>query len=191
MERPSTLLRAARKSNSLTQVDLARKSRIHQGNISEIENGRDLSVSTFERLLRGTGHGLFALPTRRADVSEVARAIRLKLNQGNAPSALRSLIQLNDNLTAEHGLLRGILGLLEPEPTGRKEWDASLAALVSWRLREEGLPLPSWVEKDRFFLARPTLLEVDSADPVPPADAIPDEFARRNLLVWEDTFRSI
>ncbi len=191
MERTSSLLRAARKSNSLTQIGLAQKSRVHQGNISEIENGRDLSVSTFERLLKGTGHGLFALPVRRADVAEVAQRIRLKLKQGNALSALRALIQLNDNLVAEHGLLRGVLGLLEPEPTGRREWDAALAALVSWRLREEGLPLPSWVEKDRFFLSKPTVLEVDSADPIPPTEAIPHEFARRNLLVWEDTFRSV
>ena len=191
MVRPSILLRAARKSNSLTQIGLAQKSRVHQGNISEIENGRDSSVRTFERLLKGAGHGLFVLPTRRADVSEVASRIRLSLKQGNKLSALRALIQLNDNLLAERGLLRGVLGLLEPEPTGQEEWDAALAGLVSWRLIEEGLPLPGWVEKDRFFLTRPTILEVDSADPIPPAEAIPHEFARRNLLVWEDTFRSV
>jgi transcriptional regulator with XRE-family HTH domain len=191
MERTSTLLRAARKSNSLTQIDLAQKTQVHQGNISEIENGRGLSVSTFERLLKGAGHGLFALPIRRADVAEVARTIRRELSQGNTVSALRALIQLNDNLVAEHGLLRGVLGLLEPEPTGRREWDAALAALVSWRLAEEDVPLPTWVEKDRFFLSKPTVLEVDSADPIPPTEAIPHEFARRGVLAWEDTFRSV
>ena len=175
----------------MTQSDLAQKSQVHQGNISEIEGGRDVTVSTYDRLLKGTGYGLFALPLRRADVSDIARSIRAELKRGNKLSALRALIQLNDNLVAEHGLLRGVLGLLEPEPTGRKEWDAALAALVAWRLEEEKIPLPSWVDKDRFFLTRPTTLEVDPADPIPPAAAIPHEFARRGVLVWEDTFRSV
>jgi transcriptional regulator with XRE-family HTH domain len=191
MERASTLVRAARKSRLLTQVDLAQKAHIHQSNLSEIENGRDLSVSTLDRLLTATGHGLYALPVRRADASETARALQSKLKSGNREGALRVLIQLNDNLVAEHGLLRGVLGLAEPESTGRPEWDAALAGLVAWRLTEEGLPTPTWVEDDRFFLRRPRTLDVDPADPIPTPEDIPHEFARRGVLVWADTFESI
>ena len=111
MNRSSTLVRAARKSASLTQGELATRTRVHQGNISEIESGRDLSVRTLEKLLSAAGYGLFALPIRKADACEVAGVIRVELKRGNKDGALRALLQLNDNLVSEHGLLRGVLGL--------------------------------------------------------------------------------
>lgn len=191
MSRASTLVRSARKSRSLTQVDLAEQTQVHQSNISDIEGGRDLNVSTLERLLQGTGHTLFALPIQKADVTEAANAIRGLLKDGNTQGALRALIQLNDNLVSEHGLRRGVLGLCEPEPTGDQVWDAALAGLVAWRLAEENIPLPAWVDKPRFILPRPRSLRIDSADPIPDAVDIPPEFARRGVLVWADTFESV
>jgi hypothetical protein len=175
----------------MTQVGLGEKAQVHQSNISDIEGGRDLSVSTLERLLQGTGHKLFALPIQRADVTEAAHAIRGLLKGGNTQGALRVLIQLNDNLVSEHGLSRGVLGLCEPEPTGNQEWDAALAGLVAWRLTEENIPLPTWVDKPRFFLTLPRTLRIDAADPVPAISDIPPEFARRGVLVWADTFESV
>jgi transcriptional regulator with XRE-family HTH domain len=191
MSRASTLIRSARKSRSLTQADLSQKAQVYQSNISAIESGRDLSVSTLEKLLAATGYGLFALPIRTADVTEAARAIRAQLGKGNTQGAIRTLIQLNDNLISEHGLLRGVLGLSEPESTGSPVWDAALAGLVSWRLSEENIPIPAWVDKDRFFLSRPRGLRIDPADPLPTASDIPPEFARRGVLVWKDTFKSV
>ena len=148
-------------------------------------------MSTLERLLQGTGHTLFALPIQKADVTEAANAIRGLLKGGNTQGALRALIQLNDNLVSEHGLRRGVLGLCEPEPTGNQVWDAALAGLVAWRLAEENIPLPAWVDKPRFILPRPRSLRIDSADPIPDAVDIPPEFARRGVLVWADTFVSV
>jgi len=191
MSKASTLIRSARKSRSLTQVDLAEQAQVHQSNISGIESGRDLSVSTLEKLLRATGHQLFALPIQKADVTEAASAIREHLKADNTQSALRVLIQLNDNLVSEHGLQRGVLGISEPEPTGNPVWDAALAGLVAWRLAEENIPLPTWVDKSRFFLPLPRSLQIDSADPVPDTLDIPPEFARRGVLVWADTFGSV
>lgn len=191
MSRASTLVRSARKSGSLTQVDLAEQTQVHQSNISDIEGGRDLSVSTLERLLRGTGHQLFALPVQKADVTEAASSIRVHLKACNTQGALRLLIQLNDNLVSEHGLRRGVLGLCEPEPTGNQVWDAALAGLVAWRLSEENIPLPTWVDKPRFFLRLPRTLRIDTADPIPAISDIPPEFARRGVLVWADTFVSV
>jgi transcriptional regulator with XRE-family HTH domain len=191
MSRASTLIRSARKSQSLTQVGLGEQAQVHQSNISDIESGRDLSVSTLERLLRGTGHQLFALPIQKADVTEAASAIRVHLKGGDTQGALRVLIQLNDNLVSEHGLRRGVLGISEPEPTGNQVWDAALAGLVAWRLTEENIPLPTWVDKSRFFLPLAHNLSIDSADPIPAASDIPPEFARRGVLVWADTFESV
>jgi hypothetical protein len=113
------------------------------------------------------------------------------LRAKNTDRALRTLIQFNDNLVAEKGLLRGVLCVAEPELTGYPLWDAALAGLVSWRLVEEGVPRPEWVVAPERFLAQPHTLSADSADPIPPAEAIPAEFAKRGVLVWRDTFESI
>lgn len=191
MSRASTLIRSARKSHELTQAELAELTDVHQGNISDIESGRDLNVSTLEKLLRGARHQLFALPIQKADALDAARAIRVHLKTGNTQGALRALIQLNDNLVSEHGLLRGVLAISEPEPTGERVWDAALAGLVAWRLNEDTVPLPQWVEKDRYFLQNPRSLSVDPADPSPTASDIPAEFARRGVLVWANTFESV
>ncbi|WP_420898472.1 helix-turn-helix domain-containing protein [Cryobacterium lactosi] len=126
----STLVRAARRSRRITQARLAELTGIDQASVSHHERGRDAAYSTVDRLLAGTGHRLYAAPTRRDDAASSAEAIRQHLRADDTDRALRALLQLNDNLTAEHGLVRGILGLTEPERTGDRVWDAAIAALV-------------------------------------------------------------
>jgi transcriptional regulator with XRE-family HTH domain len=191
MTSASTLVRAARKSRQLTQEQLAEISHIDQGSVSRSERGRAADFSTIDRLLAGAGHRLYSAPTRRDDAASVAAEIRGQLRSHDKDRALRALLQLNDNLLAEHGLVRGVLGLAEPEPTGDLVWDAALAALVAWRLGEEDIPVPAWVDESERFLEKPRTLEVDSADPVPPLSEVPAEFARRGVLAWRDTFASV
>ncbi|WP_449570529.1 helix-turn-helix domain-containing protein [Microbacterium sp. MC2] len=142
-------------------------------------------------MLAGAGHRLYSAPTQRDDAAAVAAEIRTRLKSGNTELALRALLQLNDNLVAERGLVRGILGLAEPESTGHRAWDAAIAALVAWRLREDGVPTPAWVDDPSRHLSEPTALTIDPADPTPPAPEVPEEFARRGVLVWRDTFASV
>ena len=104
---------------------------------------------------------------------------------------MRALLQLNDNLVAERGLVRGVLGLAEPESTKDPVWDAAIAGLVAWRLREEGLPAPDWVNAPSRHLSTPRTLGVDPADPAPPESEVPREFAERGVHVWRDTFASV
>jgi Predicted transcriptional regulators len=187
----STLVRAARKSRQLTQAQLARRARLDQPTVSRSERGRDAAFQTVDRLLGGAGHRLYSAPTRRDDAATVAGEIRTHLQRGDRDRALRALIQLDDNLVSERGLVRGVLGLAEPEPTKHPVWDAAIAAVVARRLREEGLPTPDWVDAPARYLDRPQQLRVDVADPVPPASEIPQEFAERGVLVWRDTFASV
>jgi transcriptional regulator with XRE-family HTH domain len=187
----STLLRSARKSRRLTQAQLAARVQIDQATISRSESGRDAEFSTIDRLLAGAGHRLFAAPTRRDDAAAIAADIRLQLKNGDRDRALRALIQLSDNLRAEHGLVRGVLGLAEPETTRDRVWDAAIAAVVAWRLGEELLPSPAWVDGPNRYLRTWCGLDVDPADPVPPRSEVPEEFAKRRLLVWRDTFGSV
>lgn len=191
MTNASALVRAARKSRNLTQKALAQRTNVDQGRVSRCEGGREVEFSTIERLLSSTGHRLYSAPTRRDDVATIAAAIRTDLRAGDKYSALRELIQLSDNLTSEHGLVRGVLGLAEPEPTGDRAWDAALAALVDLRLSEEGLPTPEWVDAPNRRLPAPRTLDVDPADPVPAPDDVPVEFLERGVLVWRETLASV
>ncbi len=191
MTNASTLVRAARKSRRLTQEQLATRALIDQGSVSRSERGRDASFETIDRLLSGAGYRLYSAPTRRDDAATVAAEIRRQLAAGDKDRALRALLQLNDNLVAEHGLVRGILGLAEPESTRDRVWDAALAALVAWRLGQQGIPLPAWVNLQARFLQGQRILEVDPADPVPPLSEVPTEFVARGVLVWRATFESV
>ena len=100
-------------------------------------------LSTVDRCLPDR-HRLYAAPTRR-DGAASAAAIGDHLRAKDPDRALRALLQLNDDLTAEHALVRGILALAEPEPTGDRLWDAAIAALVAWRLnRSRSRSLLGW-----------------------------------------------
>jgi transcriptional regulator with XRE-family HTH domain len=191
MTNASTLVRAARKSKQLTQEQLAQRARLDQASVSRSERGRDAEFRTVGRLLAGAGHRLYSAPTRRDDAVTVAAEIRKQLRDGDKDRALRALIQLNDNLIAERGLVRAVLCLAEPETTKDPVWDAALAAVVAWRLRDEGLPTPDWVDASGRFIPEPRGLGVDTADPVPPVSEVPEEFAKRGVLVWRDTFTSV
>lgn len=191
MTNASVLVRAARKSSGLTQKDLAERTNVDQGRVSRCERGREAEFSTIERFLRGAGHRLYSAPTRRDDAATIAAAIRGYLRAGDKYSALREFIQLSDNLASEHGLVRGILGLAEPEPTGDGAWDAALAALVDLRLSEEGLPTPAWVDGPNRRLRAPRTLDVDPADPIPAPGDVHGEFLERGVLVWRDTLASV
>ena len=181
MTNASTLVRAARKSRRLTQAQLAERARVDQGSISRSENGRDADFSTISRLLAGSGYRLYSAPSTRDDAATVAAEIRLRLNTGDKDRALRALLQLNDNLVAERGLVRGILTIAEPESTRVAVWDAAIAGLVAWRLNEEGLPLPDWTRAPSRFLHTPTTLGVDPADPTPPFDEVPVSYTHLTL----------
>lgn len=191
MANASTLVRAARKSSLLTQEQLAARARVDQATVSRSEGGRDAEFRTVDRLLAGAGHRLYSAPTRRDDAATVASEIRQRLREGDKDRALRALIQLNDNLVAERGLVRGVLGLAEPESTRDPVWDAALAAVVAWRLHDDNLPTPAWVDSPTRFLRRDQGLGIDAADPVPPDSEVPEEFAKRGVLVWRDTFASV
>lgn len=188
----ATLLRSARKNSGLTQEALASRVGMDQARVSRSEGGQESPrFDTVDKLLAGTGHRLYSLPTRRDDAATIASQIRESVAVKDSRRALRQLIQLNDNLTAETGLVRGVLGLAEPESTGKKLWDAAIAALVAWRLNEQSLPLPEWVFAPERKLERARPLSADPADPTPSKSDVPDEFAERGVLAWRDTFASV
>lgn len=185
-------LRSARKSRKLTQSQLALRTGLDQARVSRSERDDEVPrFDTVDRLLAGSGHRLYAAPTRRDDAATAASRIRRSLERGDRHEALRHLIQLNDDLLAETGLVRGVLAVTTPERTGQKLWDAAIAALVSWRLQQQQIPLPDWVADPGRTLQHAHVLRVDPADPVPgPAD-VPEPFRRHGVLAWHATFASV
>ncbi|TFD92124.1 hypothetical protein E3T61_07405 [Cryobacterium lactosi] len=59
----------------------------------------------------------------------------------------------------------------------------------AWRLNQEDIPLPEWVDNPDRALTVPVVFRVDPADPAPEREDVPDEFAERGVLAWADTLR--
>lgn len=178
------LIRDARRSSRLSQKDLSQRSGVAASSLSLIENGkRSPTIETAEKLLKHTGHTLVAIPTLRESAGAIANRIGDAVTAGRPDLALRHFIQLNDNLVAEKNEVRYSLGITEPAPTGQKHWDAAIAAVVAYRLREEGFPAPSWTLKpERRLGKRWTLNAGRYVIPVDPRD-VPAEFLERGVLV--------
>lgn len=187
----SGLIKTARSTRGLSQIELAERTGFDQAVISRYERGSGVRFSTLDKILGYTGNSLYLAPTIGLSADQAAILIAKYLKATDTQSALRVLIQLNDDLQRERGITRGILGLSEPATTGNKVWDAAIAALVAWRLNQEALPLPEWVDNPQRFLAKNHVLTFDPADPLPTESETPDEFLKRGVLVFEDTFRSV
>ncbi|GLI26447.1 hypothetical protein ARHIZOSPH14_06890 [Agromyces rhizosphaerae] len=186
-----TLIRAARRSRGLTQQALGKRARLSQSHLSLIERGhQNPSFVAVDRALRAAGHRLVSVPSVRDDAAAIAADIRSAVADRNESAALRRFIQLNDNLTAEHGVARFALTISPPEPTGSRQWDAALAALVAHHLVAEQLPVPDWAEHDARVLRRAWALGEGPYTLTPSLDRVPPEFARRRVLVDADTLIS-
>ena len=186
------LIRNARRASRLSQVALSERSGIAQSSISLIESGdRAPDWTTVDRLLASTGRGMVAIPTRREDAATIASRIAQAEKGGDDRRAARTFIQLADNLAAEHDEVRFALTVAEPASTGRKHWDAALAALVEFRLSEEGLPLPRWARDPARALSRSwTFRAGDYVVPVDP-QRVPKPFLDRKVLIDSDTLVSV
>ena len=127
-----------------------------------------------------------SIPTRRADTATIADRIAEPVAGKRPADALRHFIQLNHNLATEHDEVRFALTIAEPASTGVKYWDAAIAGLVEHRLREEGLPVPSWTGDPARTLRKSWTLDA-GCHVVPVArDRVPQAFLDRNVLIdWE------
>ena len=156
MTTAARLLRQARRACALSQRQLASSAREHQSSIADFERGKhDPGVDRLDALLGRLGYGLSALPTRRRTVADAADAIYQWLRKGDADRAYRELIQVNDDLTSEHGALRVALAVAPPALVGDSRFDAFIAALVEYRLRSERLPVPEWTSDPERRIAEP------------------------------------
>ena len=187
----SRLVRQARTCSGLTQRAIGERADVPQSVIARAETGgRDLNSSGLDRILRATGYQLTTIPTLRSTVAEAADQAGRHLAEGNENAAYRDVIQLADDLAAEHGALRVALAVCPPPPTGDTRFDAWIAGLVEWRLDTERLPHPTWLD------AAPHLTEhwwVDefSAGDQAVAAATPAPIRERGVIIDEAELVSV
>ncbi len=181
------LVRSTRKSAGLTQAQLATRARIPQSSISVIETGRRTpNIELIDRLLAAVGQHLVRLPTRIPTVAESADEIRDLLREGHPGRLFRSLIQISNNLAAADPPLRVALAVTPAPLTGHAGADAFIAALVAWRLHDDGLPCPKWVDDPQRTSRTEWVADghPENADLVRPDT--PEPFRRRGVLISAD-----
>jgi len=146
MPTAAALLNRARENAQLTQDQLGRRAGTSQPNIARTERGHsDVLAGTLDRWLHAAGHRLILIPSSRSTAADAAESALSSLGESNDERAYRSVIQLADDLAAEHGAERVALAVSPPRSTGDARYDAFIAGVVEYRLSEESLPLPTWL----------------------------------------------
>lgn len=185
------LLRNVRKRARLSQVAFSAKTGIAQSALSQIENGdRNPNWETVDKILSATGNTLVCIPSRREDASTIASRIASAESRDDKRAAARAFIQLNDNLVDEHDEVRFALTITEPPATGKKHWDAAIAALVTHHLTEEGLPVPRWARDPAKRLKKSWTFTAGSYRVPVDRDRVPAAFLDHNVLIDRETLVS-
>lgn len=133
----------------LSQEALARSTGVSRSTIIDLEQGRNVSISTALQVLSQLGAGLSISGTRTEPelywtAESAAREIKRELRNGDPDFAMRVLSMAAnyfDDLTPD-----GRRQFLGPRPpsTGRKRWDALLARTFAYKCHQHGLTEPDW-----------------------------------------------
>lgn len=188
----NTLVRSARRARGLSQAVVCERSGLAPSSLSTLEKGlRDPVLSSVQRALRACGHSLIAIPTTRSNVVELATELRECLERDREDEALRVLIQLSDNLVAEPPEIGFALALSEPELTGNKSWDAAIAAVVTYRLHQKGVPVPSWTRQPSRTLQRARAPHAKTLVLPVNRRRVPAELRNHGVLIEDSTLSSV
>jgi transcriptional regulator with XRE-family HTH domain len=193
MEFP-TLIRNARSTAGITQMEVAERARTTQPAVAAYESGaRTPSLSTLERLLGACDHDVEVLARPRmrrgaASLAELSQTIQHDLEGGREQDALRLLFGFADDF---RGSSRpGAIELIDQDPpaTGDSRFDAALAGVAEFFATERGIPTPAWVNQpDRFVEPLWFVASRREFDAYTLANT-PATFARHGVLVAREVF---
>jgi Predicted transcriptional regulator with C-terminal CBS domains len=193
MEFP-TLIRNARHTAGITQLEVAERARTTQPAVAAYESGaRTPSLATLARLLGACEHDVevIARPRMRrgaASLAELSQTIRQDLEGGREQDALRLLFGFADDF---RGSSRpGAIELIgqEPAATGDARFDAALAGVAEFFAIERGIPAPGWVDQpDRFVEPLWFVSSRPEFDAYTLANT-PAAFARHGVLIAREVF---
>lgn len=172
----------SRKRRGITAAQVAARSGLQTSNLYALESGRrSPTVGTLERAAAGLGLRLVAVDVgNQALVTDIAEAIIRYEHDGEEESAYRAFIQLNNQLVKSSAITQVLLTAAPPRHIG-PGWDATIAALVEWRLYQKDAPIPSWVNENTglaegHWAPWPSIRYID-AD----IDLVPWPFRRRRI----------
>jgi transcriptional regulator with XRE-family HTH domain len=189
-------IRESRKRESVTQAELARRLGVGQGYLSDLESGKTIPrVDTYWSIARALGYEIQWQHHRRINtIADYALEIRKCLQNGassNEHDAFRTVIQLADDLSQESIAERVVTCFEEPPTTGDVRFDAMLAGVVAYRLREAKAAIPGWAAPERRRLESEWIVQsTPGAEEITRPHSIP-ELRKLNILVGELEFSSV
>jgi transcriptional regulator with XRE-family HTH domain len=184
MNTAARLVRTARRGRGFSQRALAAASNREQSEIARLErSAQSARIELVERLLRAADQRLAALPTTRTPVAEHADSIADLLAHGDERRAYRNVIQLADDLAAEHGAERVALAVTPPPTTNDDRFDALIAGITELRLEDEDLPLPKWLDKDTHVLSTQWFVDRYATGDEGVIAATPEPLRRRGVVL--------
>lgn len=188
----SSILEAARKSQGVSQVQLARRAKTFQANVSMIESGAtDPGISTIEQILSPLGFTLIAIPTTKSSVAEVAIRIGESVKENKLARAFRLIIQLHDNLRSAEPEICVALSAAPAPSTGSVKHDALLAGVVEFVLSERKLPVPRWVREESRRLPELWVVDQFETDAKSVSRRTPKAFLKHNVIIDAREFQSV
>ena len=153
------MLRDARRTAGLTQLELANRAGTAQPAVAAYESGgRTPNLTTLNRLLGACEHDveLLARPRVRrgaASLAKLAQTIEEDLQQDRGErDALRLLFGFADDFRGSSRPGRVALLRDEPPPTGDARFDAALAGVAEFFADESAIPAPGWVDGPGRFV---------------------------------------
>ncbi len=153
----ATLIRDARHSAGITQLELARHAGTAQPAVAAYESGaKTPNLATLERLLGACQHDIEVLARPRvrrgaASLAELAQTIAEDLEDGRENDAVRLLFGFADDFRGSSRPGRIALLADEPPLTRDARFDAALAGVAELFASEAAILAPAWVNgPDRF-----------------------------------------
>ena len=180
----------ARRLKRLSLADVARRSGLQASNLSAIESGkRQPTALNLERAAHGAGvHLIVADLGGRHPASQIAQAIADSGASGDEWGQARWLVQLSNDLVAADPFIKVLLAAEPPRPVS-PTWDAALAGIVEWRLRQASLPVPVWASRNAGdptskWSIWPGPVDIDARE-------VPEPLLRRGVWVGEGELHSL
>jgi transcriptional regulator with XRE-family HTH domain len=152
------MLRDARRSAALTQVEVARRASTAQSAVAAYETGtRTPNLDTFRRLLRACDYEVDVVTRPRvrrgaSSLADLVTTIAHDLAADDEESALRLVFGFADDF--RESSRPGQIALIEKEPglSGDSRFDAMLAATAEFFAAEAGIVSPKWTNDSTRFV---------------------------------------
>jgi len=187
-----SVIKAARRSAGVSQIELAILAKTFQSHISAVENGAvDPGLETAVSILKKLGIKLIPVRTRYRSIAEDALEFRDAFGKKDIEAAYIMFRQLSDNLSRCTPSEAAALTNVKPSSVGDKRFDALIAALVEHHLSILKVPSPEWINDPELKLEKTWAFNEYAKDLEREERLTPAAFRKRNILIAESELQSV